>query len=87
MTSYGAKTSHHQHEAPTGLLDIYIWDLDFLYSTNARGASEKSQYVYSERNLFIDIQKTSVNRNRDSAHKEPQLTSMIKNVSPTQGPN
>ena len=51
-----------------------------------RWASEKSQYVYSERNLFIDIQKTSMNRNRDSAHKGPLLTSMIKNVSPTQGP-
>ena len=51
----------------------------------AGGLREIAMY-YSERNLFIDIQKTSVNRNRDSAHKEPQLTSMIKNVSPTQGP-
>ena len=45
-----------------------ILDLDFLHSTNAMGASEKSQYIYSEGILFFHKQKTSVNRNRDSAH-------------------
>ena len=33
----------------------------------AGGLREIAMY-YSERNLFIDIQKTSVNRNRDSDH-------------------